>query len=397
MKKLFPGLLFALISACSSPALRVADMTGEQLAKHARGIHERLITLDTHVDFRLKNFTQERNYSMPLDSQVDLPGMRAGGLDVAWLVVFTAQGELNAEGYAKAHAHALEMFAAIHRLCAQYAPDQVGLALNSDDVRRIHAAGKSVAMIAIENAYPVGLDLGNIKRFHDLGGRYMSLAHNGHSQFSDSHTGEAKGEWLHDGLSELGRQAVAEMNKWGIIVDISHPSKAAILEMIQLSRAPLVASHSAARAVNDVSRNLDDEQLLLLKENGGVVQTVAFRSYINSAKDAAHRKAMRGMQASGATQEEVELEFPPVDLGDFVDHIDHMVELIGIDHVGISSDFDGGGGLRGWDRASETFNVTLELVKRGYQEEQIAKLWNGNLLRVLDDVQRIALEIQAEN
>lgn len=402
------------------------------MSERAQGIHERVITLDTHADFRLSNFTPQRNYSMELDSQVDLVKMRRGGLDVAWLVVFTAQGELNPEGYASAHQHALQMFDAIHRLCQEFAPEQVELALDSEDVRRIHASGKRAVMIAIENAYPVGLDLGNIQSFHERGGRYMSLAHNGHSQFSDSHTGEADDQWLHGGLSELGRQAVGEMNKWGIIVDISHPSREAIRQMLELSLAPVVASHSSARALNDVSRNLDDEQLQALRANGGVVQTVAFRSYVDADKDRAHRAALRAASAQVAEQlgferlgtealaaldasaraayeeqearyrelcapaeREAELSAPPVDVADFVDHIDYLVESIGIDHVGISSDFDGGGGVRGWNDASESFNVTLELVRRGYSEAQIAKLWSGNLLRVLDDVERVAQRLQA--
>ena len=263
----------------------------------------------------------------------------------------------------------------------------------------------------------------------------MSLAHNGHSQFSDSNTGERDGVWLHNGLSDLGRQAIAEMNRVGIMVDISHPSKDAIMQMFEVTRAPVIASHSSARALNDVSRNLDDEQLMALKENGGVVQTVAFRSYINSEKNNANRQAVQVLEASIAeemgfeilggrgalqglsegarneystridevrqraasrTEEEVTNTAPPVDVADFVNHIDYMVDLIGLEHVGISSDFDGGGGVEGWNDSSETFNVTLELVRRGYTEEEIAMLWSGNLLRVLDEVQAIAAQIQAE-
>jgi len=287
-------------------------------------------------------------------------------------------------------------------------------------------------MIAIENAYQVGLDLGNIKRFQELGGRYMSLSHNGHSQFSDSNTGERDDDWLYHGLSELGKEAVAEMNKWGIMIDLSHPSKESNMQVLERSRAPVMASHSAARAMNDVSRNMDDEQLMALKENGGVIQTVAFRSYVNSEKSRAYRAAQDSIRQEIATLMGVELvanrralfqmsqedrdayaervapvdgaletrlqeiDAKPVDVADFVDHIDYLVDLIGIDHVGISSDFDGGGGVSGWNSAAETFNVTLELVRRGYTEAEIGQIWSGNLLRVLDEVQRIAAEIQAE-
>ncbi len=338
--------------------------TESQLIIRARDIHDRVITLDTHVDINTDNFTPENNYTSDLDTQVTLPKIEAGGLDVVWFIVYTGQGPLDEEGYAAAYANAIDKFDAIHRLADEIAPDRIGIALTSDDVREIAAGGRKVAMIGIENAYPVGLDLARIEEFHSRGGRYMSLAHNGHSQFSDSQTGEAENEFLHGGLSELGRQAVAEMNRLGIMVDISHPSAEAISQMLDISTAPVIASHSSARALTDHSRNLSDELLLRVRENGGVVQTVALGAYVSDT--------------------------PPATVADLVDHIDYMVDLIGIEHVGISSDFDGGGGIEGWNDASETFNVTLELVRRGYSEEEIDMLWSGNLLRVLDEVQNIA-------
>jgi membrane dipeptidase len=416
-----------------------------ELVERARGIHERVITLDTHNDIDAADFTADRNYTMDLGNQVNLPKMEAGGLDVSWMIVYVGQGPLTDEGYANAHAQAIEKFEAIHRLTEEIAPDRVGLALTSDDVRRIAASGRKVAMIGIENAYQVGLDLSNIRDFAERGGRYMSLAHNGHNQFADSNTGESDDVWLHNGLSDLGRQAIAEMNRWGIIVDISHPSKESNMQAMKLSRAPIIASHSAARAMNDHSRNLDDEQLMALRENGGVVQTVAFRGYVNRAKDSAHSEASQRVTAAvaeemgfkmlggrggrgggggrgtlqGMSDEEREAYLaglarvqeaaasritaevnpatPPVNVADFVNHIDYIVDLIGIEHVGISSDFDGGGGLAGWNDASETFNVTLELVRRGYREEEIGMLWSGNLLRVLDEVQAVASLIQSGN
>ena len=261
------------------------------LIERARGIHDRVITLDTHNDISTANFTAERNYTSDVGTQVNLPKMEAGGLDVAWFIVYTGQGELTEAGYARAYENAMDKFDAIHRLTEEYAPDRIELAYTSDDVRRIAASGKKVAMIGIENAYSVGLDLGNIKKFHDLGGRYMSLSHNGHSQFCDSNTGERDDTWLHGGLSDLGRGAIAEMNKWGIMIDLSHPSREANMQTMELSRAPVIASHSSARALNDVSRNLFDDELLALKENGGVVQTVAFSSYVNSEKNSANRQA----------------------------------------------------------------------------------------------------------
>ncbi len=287
-------------------------------------------------------------------------------------------------------------------------------------------------MIGIENGYPMGDDIGRIQEFQERGARYMSLAHNGHSQLADSNTGEGDGVWLHDGLSDLGREAVAELNKWGIMIDVSHPSKVANMQTFELSRAPVIASHSSARALNGHSRNMDDEQLMALKANGGVIQTVAFRSYVDMEKDRAYREATNALRqeisqemgisvvtdrrawfamtpeqreayadAIAPLEEELalraaDIEQKPVNVADFVDHIDYLVETIGIDHVGISSDFDGGGGVDGWNDASETFNVTLELVRRGYSEEEVEKIWSGNLLRVLDEVQAVAAEMQAE-
>ena len=332
---------------------------------------EPIITIDTHIDINVDNFTDSLNYTMNTDTQFNLPNMMEGGLDVAWLVVYTAQGELNEEGYEAAYENAISKFDAIDRLVNVYAPDQVELALTSDDVRKILAKGKKVIMIGVENAYSMGLDTSNVKKFWERGARYVSLSHNGHSQFTDSNTGEFDGTALHNGLSDLGKEVVELLNYYGIMIDISHPSKEGIRQMAELSKAPIIASHSSARALRDHPRNLDDEQLNWIKENGGVIQTTALGSFLTDRKD------------------------PPANMDDFMDHIDYMVEKIGIDHVGISSDFDGGGGIVGWDDASETMNVTSALRERGYSESEIAKLWGGNLLRVLDEVQEIAAKLQS--
>lgn len=399
----------------------------ESLLDKAHRIHQKVISIDTHNDINVKNFTDSINYTQLLETQVNLPKMKAGGLDVSWLIVYTGQDSLTSNGYLKASKNAMEKFEAIHRLCEQIAPEEIELALTSQDVRRIVASGKKVAMIGVENAYPIGEDLSNFEKYYHQGARYISLSHNGHSQFSDSNTGEKDSIWLHHGLSDLGKKAIAEMNRLGIMIDVSHPSKEAMKQMIALSKAPIIASHSSARALCDHSRNLDDEQLLMLKENGGVVQTVAFSSYLNTAKNDARAAFMKEINKqvadsllipwyefsefpslSDQQKEQLMANYPKVkalaeakvkhmknipeavNVSDFINHIDYMVNLIGIDHVGISSDFDGGGGIEGWSDASETFNVTLEFVQRGYTEEEIAKLWGGNLLRVLDKVQAIA-------
>lgn len=426
--KIFP-LIFLLSLVMTNCKSEVSDE--EQLIAKAKAIHEHVITLDTHCDISVKNFTDSLNYSQRLDNQVNLPKMKEGGLDVAWFIVYTGQDSLTKEGFEKAYKNAMSKFNAIHKLVKDIAPNDIELALTSEDVRRIDAKGKKVAMIGIENGYPVGLDINNVEKFYNLGARYMSLSHNGHSQLCDSNTGESDDVWLHNGLSDFGKEVVAEMNRVGMMIDVSHPSKESMRQMIALSKAPIIASHSSARTLCNHSRNLDDEQLGWLKENGGVVQTVAFKSYLNTEKYEARNNALKDIEKHvmdslgtpmierteirklteaerdayynsyikmrGIVKEKAKLmtDLPPsVDVGDFVDHIDYLVEKIGIDHVGISSDFDGGGGIEGWSDASETFNVTLELVKRGYTEKQIDQLWNGNLLRVLDECQAVANKMQ---
>lgn len=427
MKKTAYLIFGVLFLSFSQEANAQEKLSEEQMIALAKQIHEKTITIDTHIDINVANFTPEKNYTQDLPTQVTLPKMKVGGLNTAWFIVYTGQGPLDAEGYQKAYDNAIAKFEAIHRLCNEFAPNEIELALTSQDVRNIRKKGKMVAMIGIENGYPIGEDIGNVKKFYDLGARYMSLSHNGHSQLSDSNTGEEDGVWLHNGLSELGKQVIAEMNKHGMMIDVSHPSKEAMRQMVELSKAPIIASHSSARALCNHSRNLDDEQLMWLKQNGGVAQTVAFSAYVNTEKHeafnriaqkiyeetaasmnvawisrdsvmklpTAEREAyfaqyMKVMAAAKPKVEAAKAQNNPVNVADFVDHIDYMVQKIGIDHVGISSDFDGGGGVFGWNDASETFNVTLELVKRGYTEEDIEKLWGGNLLRVLDKVQEIA-------
>jgi membrane dipeptidase len=417
--KMLAALAFAIPATTWAQAAGPADDAA--LVARARAIHERVIALDTHNDINPADFTAERNYTQRLETQVNLPRMQEGGLDASFFIVYVGQrDDFSPEGYRRAYDAAIEKFRAIHRLTDSIAPDRIGLALTAADVRRIAASGRKVALIGVENGYPLGEDLGRIQEFFGLGARYLSLAHNGHSQLSDSNTGERDG-WKWNGLSPLGRQAVAELNRVGIMVDVSHPSKESMMQTLALSQAPVIASHSAIRALCDNSRNLDDEQLLALKRNGGVVQVVAFNSYVRTpAPPSPERTAAitalraefglpeRGRALAGLSPERraefqrrlraLDRQFPPpprATVRDFVEHIDYAVKLIGIDHVGISSDFDGGGGLEGWNDAGETFNVTLELVRRGYTEEQIAQLWSGNLLRVMDEVQAVARRLQA--
>lgn len=424
------GAAFTSSSYATPPAAKVS--AEQALIEKAKAIHKRVLTLDTHADIDINNFAFSRNYSQDLENQVTLPKMIDGGLDAAFFIVYTGQSTepdaFEPAGYKRAYDSAINLFEGIHRMTTVLAPNQIEFARSVADVKRIYAKGKKVALIGVENAYPLGDEkfaVKRVKQFYDRGARYMSLAHQGHSQLSDSNTGEAIG-WKWNGLSPLGKEVIAEMNKWGIMVDVSHPSKESMMQTLAITKAPIIASHSSVRALCDVSRNMDDEQLLALKANNGVIQIVGFSSYLKT--DSAERRAalkqvlsefnvpsnvsvvgIRRGPVGGISEEqreallkrlsEVDAKFPPptrANVQDLVNHIDYAVKKIGIDHVGISSDFDGGGGIDGWNHAGETFNVTLELVRRGYTEEQIGKLWSGNLLRVMADVEKVAKNLQAK-
>ena len=337
-----------------------------QLIERARGIHDRVMALDTHVDIPF-NFATSEHDPGNAEAQVTLDSMETGGLDAAFFIVYVGQQVRNEENYRKATADAVAKFDAIHRLTEYMYPDRIGLAETAAEARALHAQGKLVALIGIENGFVIGKDLSLLEDFRNRGARYMTLVHNGHNDIGDSAQprppfGDMEIE--HGGLSEFGYQIVEEMNRLGILVDISHVSRQTMLDATRHSKAPVIASHSSVTAVADHPRNINDEQLLVLKENGGVIQIVAFDPYVREGGNA------------------------NIDL--FVDHIDHAVNLIGVDHVGISSDFGGGGGISGWNNALETFNVSLELVNRDYSEEDISKLWSGNVLRILEAAEHIA-------
>lgn len=403
MKSLHSLLLLAAAAAAAAPATAQSP--------DIRAIHERAVTIDTHDDISGNFGSPAMNPCGPLQRQVDLPKMKEGGLDVAFFIVYVGQGERTPAGYARALEQAEQKFAGIRNV-PQLCPEQVAIAYRADDVERILASGRQVIAIGVENGYPIGRDLGVLRRFYELGGRYLTLTHNGHNDIGDSSNPfPNEGVSEHDGLSAFGEQVVAELNRLGMMVDISHVAKSTMLDAVRVSKAPVIASHSGAYAVNANARNLDDEQLLAVRGNGGVVQAVALGEFVKEppAEKRAALDALRAevQQAGGMRsltpeqraafmkrRDEVEAKWPMADVKDYVDHVDHMVKLIGVDHVGISSDFDGGGGVRGWNDAAETMNVTAELVRRGYSEADIRKLWGGNLLRVWREVERVAAELQ---
>ncbi len=408
-----PALAAVLLGGCAPGTPE--ERAERALAARAAAIHERVLTLDTHVDVPLNFATRAVDPGVAGDFQVDLPKMRAGGLDAGFFVVSVGQTARTPENEAQARADAMTKFEAIHRMAGELYPDEIEIAHSAADVPRIAAAGKLVAAIGIGNGYAVGRDLSLLETYHRLGARYMTLAHGGHNDVADSATprealGDAESE--HGGVSPFGAQVIAEMNRLGMLVDVSHVSRAAMLDAVRLSEAPVIASHSSMHALMPHPRNLDDEQLLALAGSRGVVQTVALGAFLSetAALRAAEYRNIRGAfgMIPGQQPEELGAEpyedyvgrmealderWPDATVADFVDHIDYAVNLIGIDHVGISSDFDGGGGVVGWSDASETLNVTVELVRRGYSEEEIARLWGGNLLRVWGEAEAVAARL----
>ena len=407
-------LVLSLISFWLLLASAVEAEDEAQLLARAKAIHERAIVVDSHVDIP-PDFATAAYDPMAANAprqKIDLPGMELGGLDAAFFVAFVPQRKRNPANDARAAADAFTKLAAIRRMTDVQHPKTIGLALSAADARRLHAQGRLAALIGIENGFAIGRDLALLDIFFDYGARYFGLLHNGHNDIGDSavpneRTEEADAE--NGGLSEFGRAVIERANAIGMVVDVSHASMSTAMDAITVSRAPVIASHSSVRAVLDHARNLSDEVLLALKERDGVVQVVAYDSYLREVpeeKQAAlealweeiglHSAADWGRlsddekDAYYVRRYEIDRRWPKASVKDLVDHIDRAVDFIGIDHVGIASDFNGGGGIVGWDDAAETFNVTVELVRRGYSESDIAQLWGGNLLRVMEAAEAAA-------
>lgn len=397
--KIIAGPLFAglLLSACAETARETVD---------TKALHDRILTLDTHIDIPLTYMT-EIDPTVETDLQVDLPKLTEGKLDSGFWIVYTPQGDLDESGYKMAAEIAQTRVKAIGALVDVHS-DNFELARTAADVRRIVAAGRRAVLIGMENAFPLGPDnyLEALSDYADAGVRYVGITHFGHNQFGDSSNPnfvrDTGPKW--NGLSPAGKELVAALNREGIMVDLSHAGKETMMQAADLSKTPIIASHSGVKAVADTARNLDDEQLRKLAEVGGVAQMVALGSYVKlpTAEQQAARDALDaefGERASwdqakrnlyGQRRAEIAAMAPEATVSNFVDHIDHAVKVAGINHVGIASDFDGGGGIDGWQDASATENVTAELVSRGYNESDIAKIWGGNLLRVMEAVEAVA-------
>jgi membrane dipeptidase len=370
------------------------------------------LTLDTHVDIPLA-YMREPRFDVGKDTKlkVDLGKMERGGLDAAFFVIFVEQGPLTPEGYAKAVAQAQQKYSAIALMLERY-PQRIRPATTPDEVLANHAHGKLSAMIGIENAYSLGHDLKNLDAAYARGARYLGIVHVGDNDLCTSSLPNVE---LHEtkpsttGLTEFGRAAVKRANELGIMVDVSHASDVCTRDVLAASNAPIIASHSSARALVDHPRNLSDELIRAIAAKGGVIQVVAYKEFVkaDSSREAAEKALQKQVAAAAGDKEfdsekhefrpayeagmrRIDAKFPLATLDEYLDHVKHMVDVAGIDHVGIASDFDGGGGITGWLDASQTHNVTAKLKRRGFSDAEIEKIWSGNLLRVWREVEAAA-------
>lgn len=377
----------------------------ERLINRANKIHASILTVDTHCDTPM-NFLLE-DFDLGIKHQkgcVDFPRMKEGGLDAEFFAVFIVQGPRNDSSYDKVHREALDIFDAIHKNVERNS-SMSEIALTADDAYRIKKAGKIAAFIGVENGYPLGKDISRIREYYDRGARYITLSHSRNNDICDSSTDPKGAE--NNGLSAFGNEVVKEMNRLGIMIDVSHISDKSFYDVLKVTKAPVIASHSSCRALCGSPRNLDDKMLLALKNNGGVIHICILSNYLKTPDPNPELEAkLKEIQnkygdynsLSDNKKRQMRNEYRDIEkkfeklatVKDAVDHIDHVVQVIGIDYVGIGTDFDGGGGIEGCKSVAEMKNITIELLRRGYSKEEISKIWGGNVMRVLREVEKIA-------
>lgn len=389
-----------------------------EISAEARTVHERALVLDAHADIEIPG-KESRYVGADGLSKVTPTKIHAGGVDAVVMAVAVGPGPRDAEGYAQARARAEEELAAVVEMAADPANDLV-LARSADEVLEAHAEGKAALILGFQNARILGTDLSALDEFYAAGVRVFALTHMGHNEFADSsrpiyiaEIGAHEPEAEHGGLSDLGRAAIRRINELGGVIDVSQLSKAATLQVLDLSTAPVIASHSNVRRLCDVSRNLSDEEIDRIGETGGVIHVTPFRGYLFDSSDEDLDAQIRAARRAAGIEEDYyypfelywEIEDPevqqtflskvsevlgPGSVDDLLDHIDYVVERIGVDHVGIGTDFNHGGGVAGFDDASEALNVTVGLLRRGYSQEDIEKIWGGNFLRVFREAASLA-------
>ena len=395
-------LLTGLLTGCG-PA-----MPESTPAESPASLHERILTLDTHCDTPLRIMGDKvdmgrDNTDRRAISKLDFIRMERGGLDVSFFAVFISQGKRTPEGLAIARAKTFKTLDVVDSVLSTHSELAVP-ATRAADASQLAASGKRVIYLGLENGFPIGKDLDMIQTFYDRGIRYITLCHVRNNDICDSSTDSAE----FGGLSEFGEEVVTEMNRLGLMVDVSHISDDAVRDVLQVTKAPIIASHSCARAVRDHARNLPDDLLKAIADNGGVIQLCILSHYVKETGSYPERDSARAawkakweplkpwdaqeQDQRWAEEDIIDDTYPPIlaTVSDAIDHLDHMIEVAGIDHVGIGTDFDGGGGLADCFDASELPNLTTEMLKRGYTEEMIAKIWSGNLLRVFGEVEEVA-------
>ena len=382
-------------------------------------IQAQYLTLDSHIDIPFDYMDNPKNDPGNLtEMQVDFSKMQSGGLDAGFFIVYVEQSSLTSDGYEKAKDLAMLKFNAIHKMVNTY-PNKIRLALSPSDIKKAKEDGLMSAAIGIENGYIIGNDINLIKEFYDLGARYITLAHIGHNQISDSSIPKKSlndSYKKHGGISLFGKQVISKMNELGIMIDISHISDMAAKQAIELSKTPVIASHSAVKAIANHPRNLSDDLIKQIAKKNGVIQVVAFSSYVqvNLERNRAINDLRKFIVNLAGDNDftykkhsqyseykiklaEIDKEFPLPDVNYFVDHIDYIVNLVGVNYVGISSDFGGGGGINGWMDASQTNNITSALIERGYSNNDIKKIWSENLLRVWSSVESYSIKNSKQN
>jgi membrane dipeptidase len=396
-KIVFTSFAIILLAGCST--------NEEQLIRKADKIHKTCLTVDTHCDTPMEIMRSGFDLGEKHDRGcVDFPRMAEGGLDAEFLAAYLGQGPRDDTSTNKAHQEVIRIIEAIKENVGKNS-GMAEIAFSPDDAYRLKKAGKLAAFIGIENGYPAGKDISRIVQFYDLGARYITLCHSSNNDICDSSTDPRGPE--HGGLSAFGEEVVKEMNRLGMMVDVSHISDDSFYDVINISKAPVIASHSSSRALCSSPRNLSDDMLLALKKNGGVIQICIFSSYIKTPEPNPEMESklaeLKGKYGGmGKLSDEQKKQYSSerweimnkyrklATVSDVVDHIDHVVQVIGIDHVGIGTDFDGGGGVEGCKSVADMKNITIELLRRGYSKSDIGKIWGGNFMRVFREVEKIA-------
>ncbi|MGC8891849.1 MAG: dipeptidase [Candidatus Saccharicenans sp.] len=415
--KVFFLLFSVFIFSLAAGVYQAAGSSEDPWVQKAKLIQKKMITVDTHCDTAMMllrgnwNPAERHDPNLANSGKIDLPRMKEGGLDCEFFAAFVAQGPRTEAGYAQAKQRAEELIQAVKKMVADN-PQVIGLGFRPEDAYRLKKEGKLTAFLGIENGYAIGQDLSLVKHFYDLGVRYITLCHTSNNDICDSSTDP--GNHQDKGLSEFGRQVVRECNRLGMIVDISHASDKSFYDVLAVSQAPIIASHSCSRAVCDNPRNLTDDMIKALAKKGGVIQICFLSAYVKTPKPNPERdKALAEFRAKYGNWRNIQDEAErqkimeemqelnrkyPADLAtvkDLVDHIDHVVKLVGVDYVGIGTDFDGGGGVLGCNDVSEMYQVTAELLRRGYSEKDLRKIWGENFFRVFHKVEEVSKRLKA--